>query len=184
MSPACPSPTAASGSSLLSHSRGLLGGRLPAGPSLTGSSRASHLGRASWRLPFREFHPTPGAPVGLHPTLPGPKQLQGSWELVGEAPHTFQELDLIHSCLCVMPCALHHFQGHETLAPVTPRPELAASPSQTHGDIVVAPTKTRGRIPAGTGPWGAKGTLTGCPNRARLWRSGPSPACAPHGTAH
>lgn len=139
----------------------------------------SHLEPALLGVP-----PRPRSPCRPAPTLPGPRQLPGSWESVGEAPHTFQELDLIHSCLRVMPSTLHYFQSHEALAPATPRPESAASPGQTHGDNVVAPTKPKGRIPAGTGPQGAKGTLTGCPSRARRWRSGPSPACAPHGTAH
>lgn len=128
--------------------------------------------------------PCPRSPSRPAPTLPGPRQLPGSWESAGEVPHTFQELDLIHSCLCVMPCTLHYFQGHEALAPATPRRKSAASPGQTHGYIVLAPTKARGSIPAGTGPRGAKGTLTGCPSRARRWRSGPSPACVPRGTAH
>lgn len=160
-------------------------GRKATGLSFAGSARLTHLDRATWSLAFwGPRAPRPRNPCRPAPTWPGPGQLPGSWESVGEAPHTFQELDLIHSCLCVMPGALHHFQGHEALAPATRTLASAASPGQTHGHMVVATTKPRGRIPAGTGRWGAKGTLTGCPSTARQWRSGPSPACAPRGTVH
>ena len=163
-------------------------GRKAAGPPcpLLGSSHSAEPAGACPSGSPAPRPPTParGAPAGLAPTLPGPGRLLGRWERVGEAPHTFQELDLIHSCLRVMPCALHHFEGHEALAPATPRPVSAASTGQTHGAIAVASTVPEGRTPAGVGPRGVEGALTGCPSRARRWRSGPSPACAPRGTAH
>lgn len=181
MAPTCPSPEAPS-SGPFSHSGGPPEERPPASP------LPAPPDPPTWTDPLGACPsgapPHPRNPCRPAPTWPGPRQLPGSWESAGEAPHTFQELDLIHSCLCVMPCALHHFQGHEALAPATRTLASAASPSQTHGDRVVAATKPRGRIPAGAGPWGAKGTLTGCPSTARQWRSGPSPACAPRGTVH
>lgn len=97
------------------------------------------LGLASWSLPLWAPRPSlRSRRAGLTPTLPGPRRLPGSWERVGEAPHTFQELDLIYSCLRVMPRALHHFESHETLAPATPRPVLAAGTRQTHGALAIA----------------------------------------------
>lgn len=130
-------------------------GRKAAGPPLP-APRVLPLHGASWSLPLREPCPHPrGAPAGLAPTLPGPGRLLGRWERVGEAPHTFQELDLIHSCLRVMPCALHHFEGHEALAPATPRPASAAGTGQTHGAVTVASAVPKGRtqLAWGLGGW-------------------------------
>lgn len=158
MPPTCLSPVAPSSNGLTPIPTG------PRAPSPDSAARFSQERGASWSLPLWESLPAPGAPAGLAPTLPGPGQLTGSRELVGEVSHTFQELDLIHSCLRVMPCALHHFQGHKALAPATPETHIGCQP---HANIMVAPTKPRGRIPAGTGTQGANGTLTGCPSRAR-----------------
>lgn len=159
-----------------------LTGRKASGPPSGSSPSALPAGACPCGRPAPAFG---AGRAGLTPTLPGPRRLPGNWERVGEAPHTFQELDLIYSCLRVMPRALHHFESHETLAPATPRPVLAAGTRQTHGALAIAAGMPRGRIPAGMEPrGGGGGTLTGCPSRARRWRSGPSPAFAPRGTAH
>lgn len=125
-------------------------------------------GRASWSLPLWELRPA---------WEPGAGRV---------APHTFQELDLIHGGLRVMPRALHHFQGHEALAPATPSSASAAGPARPVG-ASWWPQRSPGvgsRLALGPGGWWAEGALTGYPSRARRWRSGPSPACAPRGTAH
>lgn len=79
------------------------------------------------------------------------------------APHTFQELDLIHRCLGVVPRALHHFQGHEALAPATPSPVSAAAPAGSLGHHG-GPNQAQGQAPCG--PWALGGG-----RRATYWMS-------------
>lgn len=98
-------------------------GRKAARPSLASSSRSLQKVRASGSPPLSR---SPSRPC-THIARPQAAPRELGVELVREVPHTFQELDLIHSCLRVMPCALNHFQGHEALAPVTPRPVSATS---------------------------------------------------------
>lgn len=159
----------------------------PAPPSCSG--RSSHCAEPAGAgppgaLPARPPSRRAGGPCTHMARL---RRLLGSREWAGEAPHTFQELDLIHSCLRVVPRALHHFEGHEALAPATPRAAWAAAAGRTRGALVAAPATAgipAGLEPGGRGGGGAEGALTECPSRARRWRSGPSPACAPRGTAH
>lgn len=79
-----------------------------------------------------------------------------------KSTHRLEELDFVQRRVRVVGGALDHLQGHKPLA--TARQSLRLS--------ALAPeNETRERA-----------LLTRGPSRARPWRNGPSPACAPRGT--